>query len=719
MKTILTLLLLLGAIFCPAQVPPILPPAPAAAAAPGLPKPPGPGFFGVPLRKTNAAPTLAPGLPAAAAGVDPAVGSAAVPGAVAKPLTNLTAAAGTNPVNRDDDEPMQFPIRLQEADLNQVLDLYGELLNRTIIRPQGLPQPKITIRSQTPLTRREGIQALDTVLALNGIATVLQGDKFVKIVPFAQAPQEGAKFSEVPLDQLEETTRYLTRVVQLQFADPTEVLQVLQPFAKLPNSIIAIKSSQMLVIRDYMENVKRMMEMIKLVDVAVTNLVEPVVIPIKYALAGDVSQVLSSLTSGGSSISVGGSGGRGLSGGGAGGFGAGGAGGAGAGGFNRSGVGSSLPGQPGYNPNAAAAGGLGGATRSPFAQRLANIVNRSGATGSAGDFQIIGQTKIIADERTNSLLIFAAKEDMIMISNIIAKIDVVLAQVQIDTIIMEVSLSDDLSYGVTASQNAKTFGKFTGAGVANNGQGFLDPKGLKALNQFTNVAAGFSYFGKLGNNFDVAVQAAANDSRINILSMPSILTSHAKEASIFVGETRPYVTGTYFSDFGSQGSRSQYQQTQIGIRVSVLPLINAEGLVVMDIKQSIQQIGADVIVDNNKVPSTVDREANAYIAVRDGDTVILGGFISSNKRDAKAGVPLLKDIPLLGALFRSTTQSKGRVELVIMMRPTVMQSPEIAALSTADTIGKLPGIRRAIRDNEKMVNDEQKKVQADKEKEKR
>ena len=731
MKIILTLLLLLGAMFCPAQTP--VPAIPATPAGPAAPKPGPTGLFAPPRAKTNAAPII-PGLvspvtPATPAAAVPAV-SAAPDGAAGevKPLPNSlvapAAGGGGAAAVHDPGDDLLPPgtIRFQEADLSQVLDIYAELLNRTIIRPQTLPQPKITIRAQTPLTRREGIQALDTVFAFNGISPVLQGDKFVKIVPFSQAPQEGQKFSNLPVDQMEETARYTTRVVQLKFADPSEVLQVLQPFAKLPNSIIAIKSSQMLVIRDYMENVKRMMEMIELVDVAVTNHVEPMVIPIKYALAGDVSQVLSSLTSGGgSSLSIGASSRGGLGGGVSGGGLGGGSGfGTGAGGgFNRTG---GIPGQPGYNPNVGglgAAGGGVGSTRSAFQNRLAGIVNRASTGGSGGgNMDIIGQVKIIADERTNSLLIFAGDPtDMIMISNIIAKIDVVLAQVQIDSIIMEVSLSGDLKYGVTASQNQQTIGKFTGAGIMNNGQPYSDPKGLTSLSSFaTNAASGFSYFGKFGGNFDVAVQAAANDSRISVLSTPTILTSHAKQAEIFIGETRPYVTGTSFNGFTGGGQQSSYQQTQIGIRLSVLPLINSEGLVVMDIKQSIQQIGADVQIDNNKVPTTVDREASAYIAVHDRDTVILGGFISANKRNSNGGVPLLKDIPIFGNLFRSTSTSKGRVELVVMMRPTVMQTPEIAALASAETIDKrLPGIKRAIRDNEKMELQEQKKNQFDRE----
>ena len=314
------------------------------------------------------------------------------------------------------------------------------------------------------------------------------------------------------------------------------------------------------------------------------------------------------------------------------------------------------------------------------------------------------------------MLLFADKRDLAMITNIIAKLDVVLAQVLIEALIMEVNLSDGYTLGVSASQNQQSAGRATGAGVFNNGPSFLDPRGLNTLNAFTNVASGFSYYGRWGGDFDLAVNASANDSAINVLSKPRIQTSHAKEASIFVGETRPYVTGTYFSDFGAGGSRSQYQQTQIGISLSVLPLINSEGLVVMDIRQDIEQPGENVQIDNNPVPTTIKRNANAYVAVHDRDTIILGGFISTSKNKSKSGVPFLKDIPVLGALFRSTSESRRRVELVVLIRPTVLPTPEAASLTAAAERDKLPAIRRAEKESEEAWRKQMEKAQTNEDK---
>src|SRR5690606_36355392 len=93
---------------------------------------------------------------------------------------------------------------------------------------------------------------------------------------------------------------------------------------------------------------------------------------------------------------------------------------------------------------------------------------------------------------------------------------------------------------------------------------------------------------------------------------------------------RPYITGSYFDSFGGTGSsRSQYQQLQIGLQLQVLPLINPEGLVVMEIQQSVQQVAGSVTIDGNDVPVTQDQNASAYVAVKDQDTIILGGFIQN------------------------------------------------------------------------------------------
>jgi general secretion pathway protein D len=135
-----------------------------------------------------------------------------------------------------------------------------------------------------------------------------------------------------------------------------------------------------------------------------------------------------------------------------------------------------------------------------------------------------------------------------------------------------------------------------------------------------------------------------------------------------------------------------------------LPIINQEGLVVMDIAQDISQVGGTVKVDNNDVPITINRTANAYVAVHDRDTIILGGFISTTKNKSTGGVPYLKDIPGLGMLFRSTSDSLTRVELMVLIRPTVLPTPEAAALEAASQRDRSPEIKRAEREEQEYFN---------------
>jgi general secretion pathway protein D len=632
-------------------------------------------------------------------------------------------------------------IKFNEADLSQVLEIYQELTGRTVLKPTSLSPAKISIRTQTPLTRAEAVQALDSILSMNGITMVPQGEKFVKAIQEAQAGQAAQQFNSIDPNKLPEAGSFVTQVIQLTNASPNDLLPVLQPFAKFQQSILTIPSVNMLVLRDYAENVKRMVEMIKKVDVIPQQEFESVVIPIKYALAGDIAQVLGSLTSGGgSTTTVGGQqGGGGIGGGlsGAGGFGRSGAGGYGQGGYGARGYGGGgyggYGGYGGVSTFSQQATGLqaaqsdGGATFTPqatgvqgvqtgtggqtaqrgsFQQRLQQIVNKA-ATGGAGEFYVLGSTKIIADERTNALLIFASKQDLATVSNIIAKLDVVLAQVLIESIIMEVTLGNNLDYGFSYLQTKPTtIGDFLGLGAINNVP-FLRNSDFVSTNAGA-LPGGFTYVASF-MGLDAVVRAIAGDNRARILQRPRIQTSHAVPADLFVGQTRPYPTTSYYGG-GAFGGYSSIQQLQIGVTLSVLPLINPDGLVVMDIRQRIQAYDGDVEIQNvGKVPITSEKEASAKVAVRDGETIILGGFISNSKNKTASGVPILKDIPVLGALFRSTSENDQRSELVVLIRPTVLPTPLDAARFADEERARMPATRQFesdVKDSEqKMLNE--------------
>jgi len=154
-------------------------------------------------------------------------------------------------------------INFQNADLFQVLAIYQELSCRTVIRPSTLPAPTISVRSQTPMSRVEVLQLLDTVLAQNGITMVLSGETVVKAVPQGQAVIECPPNITLPLDELPDSSSIMSRTVQLKNVKAVEVVPVLQPFTKTPNALLPIGSSNQLVIRDYSSNVKYMLKMLQ------------------------------------------------------------------------------------------------------------------------------------------------------------------------------------------------------------------------------------------------------------------------------------------------------------------------------------------------------------------------------------------------------------------------------------------------------------------------
>ncbi|MCI0744978.1 MAG: hypothetical protein L0Y58_06190 [Verrucomicrobia subdivision 3 bacterium] len=158
-------------------------------------------------------------------------------------------------------------INFEGADLLQVLKVYGELSGRIVVRPTALPAAKINLQTGgVPLTLIKALQALDTVLSQNGVVMIPQGDEFVKAVPAGIAPQEAVPFCDLPRDQLPDSGTYICYVVEVKDRLPRDLAPLLQPFAKMPNSIVASDAEGLLILRDYASNVRRMLELIERVE---------------------------------------------------------------------------------------------------------------------------------------------------------------------------------------------------------------------------------------------------------------------------------------------------------------------------------------------------------------------------------------------------------------------------------------------------------------------
>jgi type II secretory pathway component GspD/PulD (secretin) len=644
----------------------------------------------------------------------------AVPATTAPPLTTpggAPVAGMITPSAASSNSPPEallpeLSVNFHAAPIDLVLQTYADFVHKILLRSPNIPTTTaVTFVQQVPVTKTEMIHALDAQLAMYNIAMIPTGDKFIKVVPVSEVNGNGMQINDMNASVLPEFGPFDTHIVQLHYTKPTAIAAILQSFTKTPAAVLPLDDSGMLVLRDTAENIRVMMDMINRLDTTVESDIVSEVIPIKYALAADIADALNSVSGTGGGTSFGSRPGSGATGslgtsrstgpGNARGIGGGINGGGFGGGYNGGGV---SP-QAGIGGNTLGGGStLGGASPS-FTDRVKSLIDRAAGGGKNGEFQILGQTKIIADVRQNALLVFATKPDMERIKDIVKKLDVVLAQVLIEAVIMEVTLDNTKTLGVSAAQHPQGNNNVFLGGY-NNGQQFFPflPSQQSGSNSFpgnftsTLTPNMFSYWGKFGNNLDVALQAAQTDSRVNVLSRPRIQTSHGVEADLFVGSTIPYVDSTTAGAFGGTGVYNSYQQQQVGITLKVKPLINPDGLVVMDIYQEASVQGPPstaVNINGTSVPTINQRQASATVAVKDRDTIILGGMISTSQTKTKSGVPYLKDIPLLGNIFRSNANTEERVELIVLIRPTVLPTPEAAAAVANIERQKLPGVRAA------------------------
>ncbi len=693
-----------GEVTPPAAATPIPTPAPAGPRGAALPR-----SFPRPVSPAaNAASGTPPAFPTLP-GPRPRAGAATPAANAAAPAGSGGSSTNDVPVTLDEEGGI---ISFNKMPLDQFLRMYQETAGRIVLRGQNLPlqtQIDFNIPEGLTLTPEERLQMFDTILALNGVTSIPTGEKAVLMVPSNQAMQEGGAFSSKDSQEYAEASQFVTHVVQLKYVEMQDAVDTVKQFAKNQNGIIGIPTTKTLVLRDYAINVKRMLEVLKKIDVEVEKDWELEVIPIRYGRVEDISATMNSVISGG-----GGGGGGGAAG--ALGGGTAGALGQGSRGFN-SGFGNSRSGSfnnssrygnrgSGYNSgfgggfgntftpfsadsavletdgslspqqsNVTPVGGANAATRNTFQSRL----NQSGRAGQANQVEaLVTDAQITADPRSNSLIVYASKKDMAMIKKVLEKVDTLLPQVLIEGIVMNVSLNNDFSFGVSAGQRPKQLtGDLKSGGVVNNASGSSNPLGGALGFLGTNTVSypaggGVGYFAQLGQSWDVAVSAVAGDGRADVVQRPRIITSHAVPASFFVGSSIPFRQGGY--SFSGQTSFT-YQQLPVGIGLDVTPYITPDSLVVMEIAQNVDAVDGTPDPASEVPPTTSNKSANAIVTVRSGDVVLLGGFLENNKSTSNSGVPVLKDIPLLGNLFKRKSDSGKRSELMILVRPTILPKP--------------------------------------------
>ena len=279
----------------------------------------------------------------------------------------------------------------------------------------------------------------------------------------------------------------------------------------------------------------------------------------------------------------------------------------------------------------------------------------------------VGDVRIIADERNNSIIIVATAQEYENIRNVIKQLDVIPLQVLIEARILAVRLSDDLKYGVEWKfKNSLPDGR---QGIGQLGETL----GLAADVTTAVATGGFSYLIRKANNIEAIIRAQAEKKNINVLSSPSLMVLNNQEARIQVGDQVPIRTSESTNTSGSINpiQTSSIEMRDTGVTLKVTPRVNAGGMVIMDIEQSVDTASTTNTSEIDS-PTILQRSLNSTVAIHSGETVVLGGLISETYEESKTGVPWLMDIPYLGAVFSTTARNKVRDELIVLITPQVV-----------------------------------------------
>jgi general secretion pathway protein D len=331
-----------------------------------------------------------------------------------------------------------------------------------------------------------------------------------------------------------------------------------------------------------------------------------------------------------------------------------------------------------------------------LSDRTQNTTGNRGLTGSAtGGNSEMPNVKIIADEGNNALIIVASSEEYAKIQRVLRQLDVLPLQVMIDATIVEVTLKDDLQYGIQWYLQHNNGGTNAISGGAK--------PGLNLTNLAKDIAAGvgtggFSYaFSSGSQDINAVLQAGAANNNINVISSPSLMVLNNQEASIKVGNSVPIrssVSTNLSAGTTTPIQTSSIQMIDTGINLAVRPRVNSNGIVLMDILQTSNKAIDSTTTTGAGIdsPTIQKREIETSVVVQSGETVVLGGLIEENNDYSRFGVPVLHEIPLIGPLFGSTTRNKDKTELVVLLTPRVMKSRQDAQDVTEEFKRKLSGI---------------------------
>ncbi len=603
-------------------------------------------------------------------------------------------------------------LNFDNADLKDVINTISSVTNANFIIGPGV-DARITIQSSSRIPVSEVMNVFESVLEVNGLSIVKSG-RFYKIISGVTAKQKplevhkGREAGAVP-----DADRPVTQIIPVKYVPVAEVSTVLTPMLSQFGSIIPDPRNSLLIVNDLSSSIVRLLRILKEIDVNAFKNTRMLFFKPEYSdvasISNELTEVLNALN------------------------------------LTREGIAlvpierinslvvfSSSPtllktvegwlkrldeevmaGQnvfiyPVQNVKVESIAKVlttlyvtsGSAKPRVIGRRTQPSAKRKGrqkirAPRLQGSRQATGgsRVEIIAFEPTNSLVILAPPGTYREMVETIKKIDVYPREVLIEAIIAEVSLSEKDQYGIQWSvlQDISDYSTLA-QNRSSDVPGFNLPPSLDPV---STTASGLSYLLYKPGRFVTLIHALAGRGKVNILSSPRLLVRDQEEANIEVGEDVPTATSTSTSATTKDTLVQNLEYRTVGIKLKIKPTINDEKTVVLDIEQEVSGKGTDQQVGQtgNLFPSFTTTKTKTSIIVPDKQAIVIGGIMEEKKNKSYQGVPLLSSIPILGNLFRYTSDATVKKELVIIIRPHVITNRSEADKLTVEFMKKLKEVK--------------------------
>ncbi len=573
-------------------------------------------------------------------------------------------------------------IDFNDVDINLFIKYISELTRKNFVVDRAV-RGKVTIISPTRISEEDAYRVFESVLEVNGFTTVPSGS-IIKIVPAVQARSKAIATIRKPGVQYPED-KVVTQIIKLTNADPREVKKILAPLVSKTSVVISHPESGILIITDVQSNIERLLDIIKAIDVPSIG-EEVAILPLKYASASTLGKSIGRLFQ--NTVQKG---------------------------SRRQTIriipyertnslivfapepqikkikkllvqlDKEIPRGEGdihvyYLQNADA---------EEMVKVLANLPEKKTGTKKVRTRApaISDQVRITADTETNSLIITASREEYMALEDVIKKLDIPRRMVYLEALIMEVSADKSFEVGVQWG-GAGDFDNGTGtvaAGFSGNPARPYDV--LNGLKETPPVLPGGFTFGvmkqgiKIGNvvfpDLGAVLKAFRNDSDINIVATPQILTMDNKKASIVVGENVPYITSQNTTT--AQQDYTNYEYKDVATTLEITPQINHFDVLRLEIMAEVIKLKNPN--DVSGTPTTFKRKADTTVVVHNNETIVIGGIIGQDSSSSEFKVPLLGDIPILGWLFKTRTTFHNKTNLYIFITPKIVDNPaELASI---------------------------------------